>query len=294
VLLDQYQRWSLGQEIPARDYISRFDFLHDPAARLNLILEELGYREERADVPPDFAEQYRDLLSEAALAELLQEVQDVPGAAGDGTAVPASRPAPVPRAPIPRLESIGRYRVVDVLGQGAFGAVYLASDPDLQREVAVKVPHESQIRRAGGVDALMAEARAVSQLNHPAIVPVYDIGTTEDGRCYVVSRYIDGGDLNVRLTHACSVIEAAQLIAVVARAAHVAHRAGLIHRDIKPANILLDTSGQPWLADFGLALRDADFGQGADFIPWRFSIWPQSIWGRPVWMPECPRPLWIL
>ncbi|MCR9200954.1 MAG: bifunctional serine/threonine-protein kinase/formylglycine-generating enzyme family protein [Planctomycetaceae bacterium] len=277
LLLDQYQRWTLGHEIPAHDYMARFDFLQD-AARLNLILEELGYREERSAVPRDFAEQYRDQLSEAAFAELLQEVQDVPATAADRIADDADRQPVVPRPPIPRPARVGRYQVRDVLGQGAFGAVYLAIDPELQREVAVKVPHESRIAQAGGVDALMAEARAVSRLDHPSIVPVYDISTTEDGRCCVVSRYIDGGDLNQRLTRPCSAVEAARLLAVVARAAHAAHRAGVIHRDIKPANILLDTTGQPFLADFGLALQDADFGQGADFV------------GTPAWMsPEQAR-----
>src|SRR5262249_52900963 len=101
-------------------------------------------------------------------------------------------------------------------------------------------------------------------LDHPTIVRVYDCGRTDEGLCYVVSQFIDGGDLagylrsNNRPTPAWS----AELVARVADALHHAHQARIIHRDVKPSNILLDKSGKPYLADFGLALREQDFGRG--------------------------------
>ena len=158
---------------------------------------------------------------------------------------------------------LGRYRVTARLGAGAFGVVYKAHDDDLQRDVAIKVPHRHRIATAADVEAYLAEARMLATLDHPGIVPVHDVGRTADGLCYVVSKFVAGQDLRARLRQArppCA--EAAALVAQVAEALHHAHRRGLVHRDVKPANILLDEQGRPVVADFGLALRDVDFGTG--------------------------------
>ena len=161
---------------------------------------------------------------------------------------------------------IGRYRVIRRLGQGGFGRVYLAQDDDLDRHVAIKVPNPERVSGPEDVEAYLAEARTLARLDHPHIVPVYDVGRTEDGLCYVVSKYIEGSDLAERMRQGRrSFRESAELVAVVAEALHHAHTRGLVHRDIKPANILIDRQGQPCVADFGLALRDEDFGKGARF-----------------------------
>ena len=95
-------------------------------------------------------------------------------------------------------------------------------------------------------------------------MPVYDVGRTDDGLCYVVSRYIEGSDLAERLRQGRPTFrESVELAAVVAGALHHAHTRGLVHRDVKPANILIGTSNEPWVADFGLALKDEDYGKGA-------------------------------
>src|SRR5262249_46350356 len=94
---------------------------------------------------------------------------------------------------------IDRYRVVRILGEGGFGVVYLAVDEQLQRPVAVKVPHAHRIKAGGNVEAYLKEARAVARLDHPAIVPVYDVGDNEKFPCFVVSKYIEGIDLSRRL-----------------------------------------------------------------------------------------------
>ena len=114
------------------------------------------------------------------------------------------------------------------------------------------------------MDAFLNEARILASLDHPQIVPVYDVGRTEDGRYFIVSKFIDGSDLKTKSQNArLPFQETAELIRQVAEALHYAHKKGLVHRDIKPANILIDTSGRPCVADFGLALRDEEFGKRA-------------------------------
>ncbi len=159
--------------------------------------------------------------------------------------------------------TIGRYRVIRLLGQGGFGRVYLAHDDDLDRPVAIKVPNPERIAGPGDVEAYLAEARTLARLDHPHIVPVHDVGRTDDGLCYVVSKYIAGSDLAERLLRGRPTFrESAELVTTVADALHHAHMRGFVHRDLKPANILLDDAGRPCVADFGLALRDEDYGKG--------------------------------
>jgi len=154
---------------------------------------------------------------------------------------------------------IGRYGVEAILGRGAFGRVYRCHDGVLKRCVAVKVPHRHSLNSA---ELFLDEARVLAKLEHPAIVPVHDAGRTEDGMCYVVSKFIEGSDLKTRIRGApLSHREAAELSATVADALHYAHLHGVVHRDLKPANILIDLQLRPYITDFGLAMREEDFGR---------------------------------
>jgi serine/threonine protein kinase/formylglycine-generating enzyme required for sulfatase activity len=142
--------------------------------------------------------------------------------------------------------------------------VYLAHDEQLQRLVAIKVPHSRLIAQAHQAEAYVMEARTVANLDSPHIVPVHDVGSTVECPCFIVSKYIDGTDLAARLKKSrLSTRETVELVATVAEALHYAHKQGLVHRDIKPGNILLDASGKPFVVDFGLALREQDVGKGA-------------------------------
>ena len=196
-------------------------------------------------------------------------MMDAPGENPRNEVPPTLEPTLVPEVgkpvafPFDQPESIGRYRITRILGEGGFGRVYLAHDDDLGRRVAIKVPRRERVASAENIEAYLTEARVLAELDHPHIVPVFDVGRTEDGLCYVVSKYIEGKDLaNVIETARPPRQKSAELVATVAEALHHAHTRELVHRDIKPANILLNAAGTAYVADFGLALKDADFGKG--------------------------------
>jgi WD40 repeat protein len=161
----------------------------------------------------------------------------------------------------------GRYVVQATLGDGSTGVVYRGRDETLNRDVAIKVLHRHLLESPKERETFLAEARLLAALDHPVIVPVYDVGQTEDGLCYLVAKLVPGTDLRVRLRQGKPTRgEAVAIVARVAEALDYAHRQHLIHRDIKPANILLDQAGNPVLVDFGLALREQDFGMGPTFV----------------------------
>ncbi len=158
---------------------------------------------------------------------------------------------------------IGRYRIEKPIGKGGFGSVYLAYDKELERKVAIKVPHHSLVKGQIGAREYLQEARMVANLDHPNIVPVYDVGTSAEFECYVVSKFIPGQDLGkVLREHRFNCLEAVEVVASIAEALHHAHKQGIVHRDVKPSNILIDLDGKPYLADFGLALPESRLGAG--------------------------------
>ncbi len=165
-----------------------------------------------------------------------------------------------PHPPLPPAfseKSLGRYRVVRLLGQGAFGSVYLAEDTALGRQVAVKVTSTSH--KASAVCDSLREAQTLAKLDHPAIVPVYDLGSLPSGENFTVAKYIRGQSLAERLVQGpMTPSEAAQIVTQVCEGLQHAHQQGVFHRDIKPANILLDDKRNALVADFGLAVMEGD------------------------------------
>ncbi|MGH7138604.1 MAG: protein kinase domain-containing protein, partial [Pirellulales bacterium] len=154
------------------------------------------------------------------------------------------------------MRTIGHFELIERLGMGQFGTVWMAHDIELDRTVAVKIPRQEQLSR-DDVEMFLREARAAAQLHHPNIVSVHEVGREGD-TVYIVSDLVRGATLADRLTAGrLSPREAAQLCVTMAGALHHAHQAGVIHRDLKPSNIMLDAEGQPHLMDFGLAKREA-------------------------------------
>ena len=149
---------------------------------------------------------------------------------------------------------LGRFELLAELGVGAFGHVFKAHDPELNRTVAVKVQRAGRFASDEEVERFLREARSVAQLTHPHIVSIHDTGRTEDGVCYLVTEYVDGESLDDHLSRASLDKQvAAELVAQLAEALQYAHEQGVVHRDIKPSNVLLDQEGAPYLMDFGIA-----------------------------------------
>lgn len=172
---------------------------------------------------------------------------------------------------------IGRFRLLRRLGEGAQATVWLAHDPRLDREVALKLLRPGADRHS--VDEWLHEARAVSRLTHANIVPVFE-ADVQDGQAYLVFEYVAGVTLAEQLhgKPRMKAREAVELMLGVLDGLLAAHAAGVVHRDLKPSNILMDAKGRPRVMDFGIAARMSDAGK------------PQRIVGTPGYIsPEAAR-----
>ena len=148
---------------------------------------------------------------------------------------------------------IGRYEIKSELGRGGMATVYKAHDPSFDREVAIKVLpreflHDPQFRVR-----FEREIKTIAQMEHPAIVPVYDVGE-DDGQPYFVMRNMTGGSLADQIKQGSfSVQDTARIVERIAKGLAYAHKKGIVHRDLKPGNVLFDDTGDPFISDFGVA-----------------------------------------
>ncbi len=243
VRIDLQYRERTGNPLPLEQYARRFPALLQPDGSLSPELLD-GRRQDSSRVG-------------ASTIDYRQGKNDSPG--------------PLPAA-------ISRYRIVARLGEGTQGEVFRAFDPDLNRDVAIKLGKKRLVEDPVARERFLNEARAMALANHPNLVRVYDHGTHDD-RPYLVTEFVNGCSLAEWRRRPLPPREAAALVARVARGLAEVHRRHMTHQDLKPANVLIDDRGQPRIVDFGLARRRS---------PWSPETGPSG--GTPAYMaPEQAR-----
>ncbi len=278
LLVDQRERWQLGERIPAESYLRRFPTLEaNSEAVVELTYGEFMLREEHGDRPAleellcRFPEHEARLRQQIELHQLL-EAPSVSGAAAPTT--PEQGTPEVAGAPV-----VPGYEILEVLGRGGMGIVYKARQVNANRLVALKMILHGGHASPADLQRFRTEAVAIARLQHPNIVAIYEVDEHQ-GTPFYSMELCSGGSLDRELSGTpLEAGKAAALVQVLAQAMHCAHQANVIHRDLKPANVLLSFSRDaqssersaganvtqfvPKISDFGLAKKLDDVGQTA-------------------------------
>lgn len=201
---------------------------------------------------------------------------DEPSSASATTVYARETPAQFTEAP----KSIGKYRVIRPVGEGAFGVVYQAYDEKLSCNVAIKVSRHRSSEKT--TEMMLREARTMAKLRHPNIVRVLGADQTLNGDVYLILDWIDGPTLRAAAKkEPLSIDDSVEMIRTVADAVHAAHRAGFVHRDLKPANILISSEGVPFVSDFGLAIEEStQFERRGEFAGTVEYMAPEQVRGE--------------
>jgi predicted Ser/Thr protein kinase len=265
VKIDLERQWQQGRQVPLETYLETYPELGTvETVSPDLVQAEYEVRRQfraPADLAefsrrfPHQADQLRRLVEEARQivgdSEVAESAVEVPGADAWGPGQ-AQAAAPLPELP----EQFGRYRILKKLGEGGMGAVYLAEDTQLDRQVALKIPRFLPEDDPEALQRFYREARAAGTIRHPNLCPVYDVGQIE-GVHYLTMAYVRGRPLSETFApgEPADQREVAALVRTLAMALEEAHQKGVIHRDLKPTNVMVDQQGEPVIVDFGLARR---------------------------------------
>jgi WD40 repeat protein/tRNA A-37 threonylcarbamoyl transferase component Bud32 len=249
--------------------------MHPPSgtdsARQGLLEEVLGEYMERLDrgeivdraqflaLHPDLADELRSYFAAADEVERLGRQARTGPPTGP---MPLAAPREVVAAQgLPRR--VGEYELLEQIGEGGMGVIYRARQSSLQRLVALKMIRPDRLASPADVLRFRSEAEVVASLDHPNIVPIYEVGE-HNGQPFFTMKLVEGGSLAQHLPRLLGDLQAAaRLLVAVAGAVHYAHQRGLLHRDLKPGNVLVDADGMPHVTDFGLAKRLTPRADGA-------------------------------
>lgn len=263
------------------EYCERFPELNaDSDVLIRLLAAEYRIRRDLGQQPDHAEYTARYPALEGDLLPALNRVDSEPRAVSTVNLFAFSTPVETAAPGIQALPSVGElpvgkvlrevdhYLLYEELGRGKFGIVYRGYDQKLQREVAIKVPCQTDPDVMAALTDCLNEARKQAKLEHPGILPVYDVAPpTAERQWYIVSRYFRGGTLAALIKRGIPAQHvAAEMVMAVAEALQYAHARRLTHRDIKPANILIGDDCRPVIADFGLALTDEEFGERAGLV----------------------------
>lgn len=276
-LLDQACRGRLGVIARVEEYIERLPELSaDIASVIELAYGELRIRRDQGEEVTDgelhqrFPDCFQILRNQLELGDWWNQQTDrgTTSAAGAAGALDPAGFTPGTR--------FGAYELLELLGQGGMGTVYRARQPQFDREVALKMIRPERLHSAADRQRFRNEVSLVARLDHPRVVPIFDVGEVA-GVPYFTMRLMAGGDLQkARLRAGYDSRRAATIIREIAGALHHSHQRGVLHRDIKSSNILLDEAGEPQLSDFGLAAPLDDFSR---------SPATSAILGTPQYLP---------
>ena len=269
VKIDLERRWRSGRRRPLEEYLEEFPQLGTPeTVAPELIQAEFITRQECGETLSMDELRERFPQQSAAAEELIARSEQARLESQAGQAnIDTSHAEPMTAlesqgeyaedAAGALPEQFGRYRIRRPLGRGAMGAVYLAYDENLERDVALKTPSFTGQNAAMMVERFYREARSAAKLRHPNICPVHDVGEIE-GVHFISMAYIDGRPLSDLARKEGGIPErnAAVLVRKLALGLAHAHAHGVVHRDLKPANVMIDRQKDPVVMDFGLALRE--------------------------------------
>jgi tRNA A-37 threonylcarbamoyl transferase component Bud32 len=233
-------------------------------------------REQFIAAHPEVADELRDYFRTADDVEQLRQREPAATLDSDSASDTAT-------PPLATIRYFGDYELLEEIARGGMGVVYKARQASLNRTVALKMILAGQLASEEDVQRFHAEAEAAANLDHPGIVPIYEVGI-HNGQHYFSMGYVEGNSLAARIVDGpLPPREAAEATQRVAEAVAYAHAHGVIHRDLKPANVLLDKHGHPRVTDFGLAKRvqaDSDMTRSGQILGTPSSMPPEQASGK--------------